>query len=497
MVRNQVEAAGGKGPDVNLFPNTAILSAEYGVHANAYPEDISRDLFFNVIENLYGYDGTRARPPADVSAHQLPAVSSWSRSFTLNSLAEIRPEHPAWRTRFGQIRRLFPLRIELYLVDTDSAVLCTLSQDEVDCIRQEYALHMLWETDYFQTYSTRPSWWRKYRMFSAGGPHIIDAGGPPNDRPALGAGAVITVPKRRRVTPHIRPPQGAGTRYGYSFVLANWRALQTEVANAGETYAERIRTLMLPSSSGDRDAIRAAMADTLDYPDPVLPAWAAEVVVRVYDLTEPGASFAAGSIDEFLRSCLTLASARARFAELDPFQVRNSSSWRSPEYNEAFSSTPLSNHQRGVAFDVQPLGAWRPGLRNPLAMLCLHLAALSMEARLRELLMENNAHEYFVGRLDAGTRDHLIIRNIVGSDFVYVRRMPDGTEADLFDSASLAGDEITTRTELDRRLARTFSEEYSLFTQTSGSWPSPPPTYRDLYIFALTLASHVHFTWRV
>lgn len=507
--KNWVGEQGGNAahlPDIGAAD--AILTTEYGQHATRYPAGVRRSVFFDFMDRAYGYDGTRARPPEGSAPSPSPATTSWEHIFNVNEYAAIRPEHPIWqRQRLGQLRRLYPLRLEVRLGHaSDSPVLCVLSQDDVDCVRQEYIFHMRWESaqDYYQTYAGQSAWWRNNRVFTAEGPRIIEAGGPPQTRPAIGWRGNIVVPGRRTVRPVENTPPGASGRYRFTQVVNNWSNLLDEIDGLGEHYADRIRVLFTPAGMADRSDIRNAIAASVDYPDPVLPSWGAEIAVRIYDMTEPGPGFPAGSIDEFLRVRLTTSNTRARFTALNPFEAQISSSWRSPEYNETVSTTPISNHQLGEAFDVQPRDAGGAANRNPLAMLCLHIAGLHIAAqntaaghsRLRELLMENNAHEYLVGRVNPETRGQVILRNVVADGSVaYVQRQPDGSEVALYDAASLAGEEITTRTPLDRRLAMTFTQEYSNFMSTSGLWPTPPPTQRDLQTFALTIASHVHFTW--
>jgi hypothetical protein len=196
----------------------------------------------------------------------------------------------------------------------------------------------------------------------------------------------------------------------------------------------------------------------------------------------------------------------ARFTALNPLRLQLGSAWRPPEYNESPSITPISNHQIGEAFDKQPLGSGE-GARNPLAQLCLHIAGQDLFAgSLREMLLENQAAAYLSFLVDTevdangiARRRYVVIANFDTNLKAEFRlRAPDGTEEELPTQSVLDGEVITTGTRrLSSRLAQTFLEEYGRHTSTTGEWPVPPPTYLEVYMFGLTVASHVHFTWNL
>ncbi|MEV6304888.1 hypothetical protein AB0M02_36125 [Actinoplanes sp. NPDC051861] len=506
MVRERVVAGKGNGNDVWVpADNTVILTTEYAAPGRAERYPANRDThFLPATEFAYGYDGSRARPAEGQPPHELPVAATWERVFNLNETAEIRPEHPRWRNKgsaplFPTVRRLFPLRVEMSLAGApDAQPLCTISQDDVDCVRQEYIFHMRF-TDYYQDYAVV---WRAdqlpTRVFPSPTHRIgVDAGG--NAVPALGEGRVITVPTRRRVRPVVRQE----TRYRYSLLVANWQDRIVQAETPGERYATRLRDILAdPATLTD---IRNAMAAGVDYADPVLPAYAAEIAALVDEFVNAG-PFPAGSTRDFLSATLRGQDAIARFTALDPFALQLGSSWRPPEFNESVSDTPISNHQRGEAFDKQPLGAG-PGLRNPLAQLCLHMVGQDFfPGLLSEMLLEDQKSKYLSTLFDAtvdaagiARRRYVVIANfLVNGSAEFRLRAPDGTEEELPTQSVLDGEVLTASTrQLSSNLANAFLTAYRSHLQQSGDlWPVPPPTYLETYLFGLTAASHVHFTWR-
>jgi hypothetical protein len=514
-VRDQVRAARGAGADVFVPPqNSPILATEYGDpgHATGYPDN-PNTVFFPLMEWMYGYDGRRAKPPEGQPLHPLAAMSIWNRTFNLNELQAVRPEHPKWRIKgdketFATVRRLFPLRVELRLGNAvDAPVLCTLSQDEIDCIRQEYVFHMKF-TDYFQDYAVMP-WGAAFRaaaVFPAPN-HRIGTVGANLPIPALGTDRVIPVPAR----PTVRPVTQSLTRYRYTLLMANWHDRVDEVAGLAERYASRIRALL--SNAATLQAIRNAMTASppIDWQDPTAPApgalppYAAEIVATVSQLLS--ASFPPESAASFLQAQLTEQDTLARFAALNLYTLQLGSAWRPPEYNESVSKTPLSNHQRSEAFDAQPRGSGG-GRHNPLAQLCLHLVGqdlycegracgdLARPRRLSEMLLENNAQEYLSSVVAVAKRRNVVVANFgVGGSATFRLRPAQGPEEEMPTYTDASGEAPSPST-FYSNLATEFLEAFRKHRSTGGNvWPAPLPTYLELYIFALCVSSHVHFTW--
>lgn len=230
----------------------------------------------------------------------------------------------------------------------------------------------------------------------------------------------------------------------------------------------------------------------------------AEIAAKVIDLL--GVSWPAGSKEDFLAAQLRATDAINRFTALNPIRLQLGSAWRPPEYNESPSTTPASNHQIGEGFDKQPQGSG-PGMRNPLAQLCLHIVGQDLfETKLREMLLENDNSKYLsalvdtdVGADGVARRRYTVIVNFnTDLEPEFRLRAPDGTEEDLPTQSVVDGEKITAQSrQLSANVANTYLVEYGKHTNTTGEWPTPPPTYLEVYMFGLTVASHVHFTWNL
>ena len=508
-VRNRVVAGKGNGSDVWVpTDGTVIVTTEYYAPGRATRYPSNRDtVFLPAMEAAFGYDGSRARPADGQPPHGLSAANTWERAFNLNEIAEVRPEHPRWRTKsagqtFPTVRRLFPLRVDVRLgAAVDAPLLCTLSQDEVDCIRQEYVFHMQF-TDYYQDYTnvwSRASD-RATRIFRSPTHRItVDGGNQPV--PAIGQDRAITVPPRRIV----RPIVTTATRYRYTLLIASWRDKVQQAEAAGEVYAARLRDIL-----GDAAAladIRDAIAAGFDYPDPVLPAlpsYAAELAVMVVDLL--GVSSPAGSKEDFLAAQLRSTDAINRFTALNPLRLQLGSAWRPPEYNELPSITPISNHQIGEAFDKQPLGSGE-GVRNPLAQLCLHIVGQELFATsLREMLLENQAAAYLSFLVDTevdangkARRRYVVIANFDtnssgGIPAARAGRHRGGAADPV--GARWRGDHDRHAPALEppgANLSGRVRQAHEHHWRVAGA----APTCLEVYLFGLTVASHVHFTWNL
>lgn len=397
-----------------------------------------------------------------------------------------RPEHPRWTARRTMLlRRLYPLQYSVRLGDTPEFA---LTQDERDCIRQEYVFHLRFTDAYFQTYTDvwKPAAINQYVFPNTTTPPHKTVTLPGGTRlPALGRNGVINVPYRTELR------KGRGTAYHYTRLVPAADALISEAREAAERHAEAVL------------AVVQAAQDGTALPRTDLPDHAVDVVLRIARLLS--ASWTA-PLERFLAEQLAAHHPIDRFAvrgaggrlSLRPYGLTLSSGWRPPEHNETVSKTPSSNHQLGEAMDLQPQGAGSAATRNPLALMCLHLAAQDHFSadppRLRECLLENGADEYFFGLYDRDRSAWTLIENpSAGAAGQYVLRDVAGEEMTLSDVSSYDGERITERTPLDVRVPRLVRAEFDKGASASRPWPRP--TYLDTYVFALCQASHVHHTW--
>ena len=75
----------------------------------------------------------------------------------------------------------------------------------------------------------------------------------------------------------------------------------------------------------------------------------------------------------------------------------------------------------------------------------------------------------------------------------YVLRAAGLADEPFTDVASFDGEQLTDQTRFDLSLARTYRDELNLANNATVPWPGP--TYLDMYIFGLCVASHIHHTW--
>ena len=399
----------------------------------------------------------------------------------------VRPTHPRWSPdRALQLRRLYPLRYHLRLGGEPGAPELAITQDDVDCARQEHVFHLYWGGEgYYQSYVWR---WTGQRWASLVHPtkdpddanpdrarrHKVelDAAGRPV-LPALGAGRALTVPRRQDFRP------GAGGAYGVTRLRADAPALVQKLAGEAARYAGLLREALGRAAAG-KDPGQAG-----------LPAHAAALAALAGELVR-GPDREPGTVAGVLQASLRATGALARLGALDPFEVEVVAGWRSPEHNEALGASPLSTHQLGTALDLRPRGAGE-GERNPLALLCLHLAAQDAEARgdLRECRLELADGRCLLARFDerrAG--DTVLEHQLPGGGGAYVLLAADGTEDPLADVADPDEEPPADPGKLDVTLARTLRA--ALDEAGAAAWPTPLPTYLDLYLLGLCLAAHVH-----
>lgn len=463
--------------------------------AKRYPKQ--RDTFLKAIPRAIAYDGSRARPPSPDEPFWLDASGSMIRIVNLHEYSAVRPMHPFWgKQRGGQIRRLFPLRIELsYESDpTAGAItpLCLLAQDDIDCVRQEYVFHLNWENNYHQTYGDL------YRgqnatdvVHSAEGPRIIFGPDGQATAPSLGKANLIKVFNRIEVRSREPSDKSPQTSYLYTLLMDTWRDRLAEVSGPGLDRARRIQSILDTSSL--RQAIRAGQSSDSGWTDPEakLTATQAEAALTIVDLLAATPRDAA-TMESFLQQALQNAAVYQRFGNLmaHPYEIVIASAWRPPEHNESVSVTPNSNHQIGEAMDTAPV-LTGPAVRNPLGMLAHHAAAQTLyPGRLREVLLEDNATEFSMETM-TGQSLRRATYSMTGSGDnrkFFITKL-DGTTSQVAGCGS---------GQLGKKLLKRFHDDYSKWrgAGVANPWPVPPPTYVQLYVFALTVASHVHLTWK-
>lgn len=476
--------------EVILTTDYSTAAGEAPARALQYPEGL-RDPFLVDVAEVYGYDGSRARPPAVDDPYDSGPLDDLSRLININATPEIRPEHRPWKAqRWSQIRRLFPLCLEGRDLDTTGEpILFLVTQDEVDCVRQEYVFHLKWTAPYYQLYSDQydtPAE-QTANVHDVGGPRMTfgDAGNVTG--PSLGSQRFFKVPRRVEVRPLAVDDPALKTSYRYTLLMDTWRDRRDEVTGPGIVRATRIRAIL--DSASTRAAILAALG-TNAYTDAVLPRWAAEVVALVGDMLANPEPLVVFNMRGFLCGCLTAQQTLARFdAFRANYEIRINSAWRGPEANESVSTVPNSNHQLGEAMDTAPANTW-VGHRNPLAIFAHHLAAQTLwPGRLRELLLEDGATEFTMQVLnDESIRTLRYSTQAAPAPRKYYLNKPDGSTELVQGSAN---------GKLSPKLLSKFFTDYGKYAVgTPNAWPEPGPTYLELYIYALTVASHVHLTWK-
>jgi hypothetical protein len=405
-----------------------------------------------------------------------------------------RPPHPVWTAaRSLQLRRLYPLRHLIRLgVDPDAPEI-GITQDDRDCLRQEYVFHLKFTDDYYQRFPgfnpakvlpTTVAGHRDEVQYEPAGAPI---------RPGLvGKRETILVPRRADLRPFpdagLRPRERKveGLTYSYTRLIDTAEERIGSVQQGARAFALTVASFLQAAWNGDPMPAGAA------------PPYLWPLVRRIAGLLR-GPAPQAGTLDWFIRSQLLAADVIERFAMLSrqPLTVIPTSGWRPPEFNEAVSSAAASNHQLGLATDLQPEGAAGSASRNPLAQLCIHEVAqnLYQGGFLTECLLENSRREECVGlfladKIRATINEHLDAKG----EPSYVLRSAGVDEP--LSEGQLMGPGAATTFALDVKLARAFRQAFDKSVQgLPASYPWPAPTYLDMYLFALCDASHVHHTW--
>ncbi|MGW5154640.1 hypothetical protein ACWEPN_04060 [Nonomuraea wenchangensis] len=417
-----------------------------------------------------------------------------ARTITPQSDPASRPHHPAWKpAQVRQLKRTYPLR---YVLKVGDAPEFAITQDDRDCIRQEYVFHLQFTADYHQTYATV---WKTPERRQANlhpttdpvDPHRLQRKDGRSSLPALGRGGVIVIPDRAELRPFDQGRETPGGRhnlaYHHTLLTSSAPDLVAQARDASQAYAENILTVF-----------EAVLAGWTPPPTPRLPPYAVRVVTRIATLIgNPRPP--TGTAEEFLYE--RLAGSDSRFAvrgkdgrlRLLPYGLTISSGWRPPEHNEVVSKTPASNHQRGAATDLTP----STGV-NALSLLSLHLAAqdFKRDKRLSECLLENSRSEYVMDVIERDRVDMTILeRTLPNGQYDYVLHsqaadLPISSSDEIYDGHGF-DDDLGMRT----RLITAYRQAWDKAGNTSNRQPWPEPTYLDMYIFGLTDATHVHHTW--
>lgn len=419
------------------------------------------------------------------------------RSFVLQGDASHRPDHPEWTPKLpdnavptaadptpdhrDQLRRLFPLRYYLAAEnDQDTDRLFAITQDETDCIRQEYVFHLNWVMEagglYYQGLATTS------RDVTAGGHTEGTAGGQPT--PRIGA---ITIPPRSRFRPlenREYDPILEGARPRYPTVTAapaNWRDVYDN--SIKPTYADFLEGVK---------SIKNGLAPPAGLN---LPPVVSRFITFLQSL--PVVSTAtADPVFDFLAQQLNLLAALQRLSLAANDSLQINSFWRPPEHNETVSELRNSPHQDSRGFDIQPSGG-----QSPLNLLTLHAAGeriLPTPNLLSQVLLELKSNLF----VSAGFREDLsqrVITKPAGKFRLVLVAGGPAVDLDAFSLANPLGEDeaFPDRGVPDSRLLKLFETEFMAFMTASGRlavWPNP--TVDRVYFFALGRASHVHFTVR-
>ncbi|MFC8660727.1 hypothetical protein [Streptomyces sp. NPDC057199] len=411
-----------------------------------------------------------------------------------------RPPHPVWTAaRSLQLRRLFPLLLLIRFGAGPDRPEIGITQDDRDCIRQEYVCHLKFTDAYYQQF---PGFGAAKVLPTTVVGHRdeveYNAAGAPVRPGLIGKQETILVPRRSDLRPF--PPGGLSSRelmvegltYSYTRLIDTAEERIDTVQQGARAFALTVASFLQAARNG------APM------PGGAAPPYLWPLVRRVTGLLR-GPAPQTGSLDWFIRAQLLNAEVVDRFAQTTgtvltpkPLTVIPTSGWRPPEFNEAVSSAAASNHQLGLATDLQPKGAGTNTTRNPLAQLCVHEVAqrLYRGGYLTECLLENSRTEECVGLFLADKIDFTVNEYVDGANPPSYVLRGAGIDEPLSDGQLMGPGGAAQKFALDVKLARAFRKAFDKSVQgLPTSYPWPTPTYLDMYLFALCDSSHVHHTW--
>jgi hypothetical protein len=425
------------------------------------------------------------------------------------------PDHPEFvGNRSLQLLRIWPLRYYFRLgPDTDTAPQFAITQDTVDCIRQEYAFHMDWKKEPTGLY-----YWQPHFAF---GPQlaVADSDTITTDANAqvvpamLSNAGRIPVPARsdiRQLAPGDRAndpanvvPASLSVYFPYTMIADEVMDRLDEVRGfAVDNVVKMAGVLAAPGNpdpvpgSNLSPFLKALMRLFLDLRDLMpLPATATTMgfLRELYFPTQsvPGVP-SVNAKQRFDDAFAALGPAAAR----DPKKtVWCSSVWRPPEHNETIGNLINSNHQVGLAADVQPINAG-PGNRNPLFIAALHDVAMRAFAHnpplLDEALLELMTGSFLWASFDIGLVTAGVAKRIQGGRTVF-KQVLANVETDLPDQNF---PNLTGSKQPSQKAAQDFLTVFEALNGVGTAWPAPIPTFIQVYAFCLVEASHTHFTFK-
>jgi hypothetical protein len=486
--------------------------------------------FYDDLSSAVSYGPSGQNMALSHSSLPIPGEESL-RVFILHEDPLTRPGHHEWTTRSRQLRRIYPLRYYFRLgADAETSYEFAVEQDRIDCSRQEYVFHLNWTRDslgnlYFQpgqetNPQVRPA--NSHARLDANGLPLRDARGDIIPAIVSSSGRVIVPHRsdyRNLKAAEVETRRGVGRNIDLGS-LSPYRPLtligSEAMTRLGEVRArvyDRLRIveqLIATPPSRREQAIDGSAALS-----PFLKVVVRSFLVTLpahdgtpttdplgflnYVFTRPVSHPLKLAVVERFRDDLALARGAAvpppPDEEVAKDLIRASSSWRGPEHNEVFSITIASNHQVGLALDLQPTNA-PPGRRNPLFIACLHDVAQGAFAAgiLREALLELDAGNYLLGSFNLDKLLYQIARVPQPGGVVYRLLTRASVEVgDLIDADGLRRPDLRDVPSVNA--ARDFS---TLFANVNNGVPWPParpPTYGELYLGCLYKASHVHFTF--
>jgi hypothetical protein len=426
------------------------------------------------------------------------------------------PDHPEFvGNRSLQLLRIWPLRYYFRLgPDTDTAQQFAITQDTIDCIRQEYAFHMDWKQEPTGLYYWQPHFAFGTQLAVADADTITTDANARVVPAMLSNAGRITVPARtdiRQLLPGDRARDPANVVPESLSVYFPFTMIADEIMDR----LDEVRGFVLDNVV----EMEAVVATAPGAPDPIPGSGLSpflKALMRLFlDLRDLAPLPATTTTMGFLRELyfptqslpgVTSVDVKKRFDEAfaalgpatkrDPkLTVRCSSAWRPPEHNETIGNLINSNHQVGLAADVQPINAG-PGKRNPLFIAALHDVAMRSFAHnpplLDEALLELLTGSFLWASFDIGLATAGVAEVVQGGRKVYKQVLASG-QTDLPDDNT---PNLTGSKQPSQKAAQDLRTVFDALNGAGSAWPVPFPSFIQVYAFCLVEASHTHFTFK-